>query len=267
LEAEASETLDAFDVCPAIRRFVQADALELQIDAVVRVIDAGENPERLGCKIFDGWNTVEHDGFMVGHGLKKAAYFFIACIDDKRVVPLVDQVFHGEGFDVGEVHHHAAIRRAFGFDEFALQRDFEHVTMAVQVTALAAVIGDAVARIEFEFSGNRQHGRSGNVQVLVGLHRQAPLWMALVALVIGVGYWMAVLRTDGRVPVRVRRAVLIGAQEVAAFIGLLSLFGAWGAMDHDSPLGLSAAWDQRLGGVFMLATCAAVAIPMVQRIK
>jgi len=29
--------------------------------------------------------------------------------------------------------------------------------MAVQVTALAAVIGDAVARIEFEFSGNRLH--------------------------------------------------------------------------------------------------------------
>jgi len=27
----------------------------------------------------------------------------------------------------------------------------------VQVTALAAVIGDAVARIEFEFSGNRLH--------------------------------------------------------------------------------------------------------------
>jgi hypothetical protein len=95
----------------------------------------------------------------------------------------------------------------------------------------------------------------------------APLWMALVALVIGVGYWMAVLRTDGRVPVRVRRAVLIGAQEVAAFIGLLSLFGAWGAMDHDSPLGLSAAWDQRLGGVFMIATCAAVAIPTLQRIR
>jgi hypothetical protein len=95
----------------------------------------------------------------------------------------------------------------------------------------------------------------------------APLWLTFAALMIGIGYWFGVLRTAGRVPVRVRRAVLIGAQEVAAFIGLLSLFGAWGAMDHDSPLGLSAAWDQRLGGVFMLATCAAVAIPMVQRIK
>jgi hypothetical protein len=95
----------------------------------------------------------------------------------------------------------------------------------------------------------------------------APLWLTLAALMIGVGYWFAVLRTAGRVPVRVRRAVLIGAQEVAAFIGLLSLFGAWAAMDHDSPLGLSAAADQRLGGVFMLATCAAVAIPVAQRIN
>jgi hypothetical protein len=29
--------------------------------------------------------------------------------------------------------------------------------MPVQIAALAAVIGDAVARIEFEFSGNRLH--------------------------------------------------------------------------------------------------------------
>ena len=81
-------------------------------------------------------------------------------------------------FDVGEIHHHAAIRRAFRFNEFTLKRDLQHIPMAVQITALAAVIGNAVTRIEFEFSGNRQHGKSGNVQILVGLHRQAPLRMA-----------------------------------------------------------------------------------------
>jgi hypothetical protein len=95
----------------------------------------------------------------------------------------------------------------------------------------------------------------------------APLWLALVALVIGVAYWFAVLRTEGRVPVQIRRWVLVGAQEVAAFIGLLSLFGAWGAMDHQSPLGISAAWDQRLGGVFMIAACAAVAVPITRRLN
>jgi len=47
---------------------------------------------------------------------------------------------------------------------------------------------------------------------------------------------------------------------------LLSLFGAWGAMAHSSPLGISMVWDQRLGGVFMMATCAAVTIPIASRI-
>jgi hypothetical protein len=32
--------------------------------------------------------------------------------------------------------------------------------MAVQVATLAAVVGNAVARVEFEFSGDRQHGAS-----------------------------------------------------------------------------------------------------------
>lgn len=93
-----------------------------------------------------------------------------------------------------------------------------------------------------------------------------PLWVAAVALAIGVGYWFGVLRTAGRVATKMRRAVLLGAQEVAAFVGLLSLFGDWGAMDRGSPLGIPAHWDQRLGGAFMMATCAAVAIPIYRRL-
>jgi len=93
-----------------------------------------------------------------------------------------------------------------------------------------------------------------------------PLWVVALALAIGMAYWPAVLRTVGRVPTQIRRAALFGAQEVAAFIGLLSLFGAWGAMAHSSPLGISMVWDQRLGGVFMMATCAAVTIPIASRI-
>jgi hypothetical protein len=103
------------------------------------------------------------------------------------------------------------------------------------------------------------HSRSAELDAV-------PLWVVALALAIGMAYWPAVLRTAGRVPTRIRRAALFGAQEVAAFIGLLSLFGAWGAMAHSSPLGISMAWDQRLGGVFMMATCAAVTIPIARRI-
>lgn len=88
-----------------------------------------------------------------------------------------------------------------------------------------------------------------------------PGWVVAAAAVIGCSYWIAVLGTLGGASRNVRRSALLGSQEVAAFIGLLSIFGAWGAMPHVNPLGLSPAWDQRLGGLFMLVTCAVVAIP------
>lgn len=97
-----------------------------------------------------------------------------------------------------------------------------------------------------------------------------PLWVPVVALVIGIAYWSTVLGFAGRVSTRIRLATLIGAQEVAAFIGLLSLFGAWGTMApmaHINPLGISMAWDQRVGGALMLATCAVVTIPITRRIS
>jgi hypothetical protein len=75
-----------------------------------------------------------------------------------------------------------------------------------------------------------------------------------------VAYWFAVLCTADRMTTKVRRVLLFGAQEVAAFIGLLSLLGARGAMDHTST------WDQRLGGLFMMAACAAVTIPPARKI-
>lgn len=95
----------------------------------------------------------------------------------------------------------------------------------------------------------------------------APLWVAFAALAVGVAYWFGVLGTAGRVPAAIRRRLLLSAQELAAFIGLVSLFGGWGAMAHTTPLGISAAWDQRLGGLVMMATCAAVTIPLLRRIK
>jgi len=90
---------------------------------------------------------------------------------------------------------------------------------------------------------------------LPAVHRHgaaAPLWLAPAALAIGAAYWFGVLCTADRLTTRARRALLLGAQEVAAFIGLLSLFGA--------------TWDQRLGGLFMMATCAAVVVPLARKI-
>jgi len=77
----------------------------------------------------------------------------IAFIDDKRMIPFSDQVFHGQGFHVGEIHHHTAIRCPDILDQIAFERNLDHITMPMQIAALAAVIGDAVPCIEFKFTG------------------------------------------------------------------------------------------------------------------
>ena len=81
----------------------------------------------------------------------------------------------------------------------------------------------------------------------------APLWLAA-----GAGHRgrRLVRRFSHCGPGTDERPALVDvrAQEIGAFIGLLSLFGAWGAMTHTTPSGFSAAWDQRLGGLVMMAT-------------
>jgi hypothetical protein len=83
---------------------------------------------------------------------------------------------------------------------------------------------------------------------------------------VGLCYWTAVLRTAGRVALKVRRAALLGAQELTAFVGLLAIFGALMPMNDASPLGIPQTWDQRLGGVLMLVICAVVVIPIARRL-
>lgn len=43
----------------------------------------------------------------------------------------------------------------------ALERYMQYVTVPVQITALAVMIGNPVSGIELEFSGNGQHEKSG----------------------------------------------------------------------------------------------------------
>lgn len=114
-----------------------------------------EDVERDRREILDGRNPVEDDRLVIGHLFEERAHDFVARIDEKRVIPLADEMLHREPLHVREIHHHPAVGRALGLDEIAAQRDFEHVAMPVQIPALAAVIGDAVPRVEFEFSGNQ----------------------------------------------------------------------------------------------------------------
>jgi cytochrome c oxidase assembly factor CtaG len=116
-----------------------------------------------------------------------------------------------------------------------------------------------------------------NSTLLIALHLPAihdrgmglatvPLWLAFVAVLVGLAYWAAILLTTRHIESRVRRDAMIVGQEVAAILGLAILIRPFPYMHHTNPFGLSSAVDQRLGGIVMFAACAAVAIPLAKRI-
>jgi hypothetical protein len=120
----------------------------------------------------------------------------------------------------------------------------------------AFALAYAVLLIAIHVPAVHHHGGTGDV---------VPLWPVIAGPLIGTGYWFGVLRTAAVLPLRTRRVSLIAVQEIAALVGLLSLFSAWGGAAHADPLGISAAWDQALGGLVMMTTCAVVAIPIARR--
>lgn len=117
-----------------------------------------------------------------------------------------------------------------------------------------------------------------NSVLLISLHLPAvhghadqlgvvPLWLTLLVGVVGLSYWAAILITTGRVAPALRRGALIIGQEVAAILGLAALLRPFPHMQHSTPLDLSPAMDQRLGGILMLVTCAAVTLPIAKRLE
>lgn len=96
---------------------------------------------------------------------------------------------------------------------------------------------------------------------LPGLHDRGaelgllPVWLPILIVSIGTGYWTAVLGTAGRVRPAPRRAALVIGQEIAAVLGLAALVAP-------SPPTM----DQRLGGLLMIITCAAVTLPLLKRL-
>ncbi|HET7741989.1 MAG TPA: hypothetical protein VFL67_15190, partial [Mycobacterium sp.] len=97
---------------------------------------------------------------------------------------------------------------------------------------------------------------------LPGLHDRGaeldllPVWLPILIVSIGTGYWTAILGTAGSVRPALRRGALVIGQEVAVILGLAALIAP-------SPPSL----DQRLGGLLMISTCAAVTLPLLKRLE
>ena len=74
------------------------------------------------------------------------------------MVPKIHHVPLGDCLDLGKIHHHAVRRVACPPMMSPDSVDFERITMAVQVPALALVVGDSVTGVEFEAAGDL-HGQ------------------------------------------------------------------------------------------------------------
>lgn len=94
-----------------------------------------------------------------------------------------------------------------------------------------------------------------------------PLWLALLIVAVGSGYWSAILVTAGRVRPALRRGALVVGQEVGAILGLAAMLGSDPHLHHPTTLGLPASLDHRLGGALMLLTCAAVTLPLAKKLE
>lgn len=113
--------------------------------------DAGE--------ILRGRHPIESDRLVPWQGRKKFDDRRIAGMDEKGMIPKVDDQTPGNRLDFGEVHHHAVVWLTSGLDHLAGEGDFQRITVTVQMTALTGMVGNAVSGVEFEATGDFHEGR------------------------------------------------------------------------------------------------------------
>ncbi len=121
-------------------------------------VERVEDLERDRDEVLGGGHAIQHHGLVAGDLREQAADQRVAVVHQERVVPQVDQVLLGERLHVGEVHQHAVVAGLGVVDRLALERDLQGVAVTMQVAALALVLRDAVAGVEFESFGDREHG-------------------------------------------------------------------------------------------------------------
>ncbi len=110
------------------------------------------------CQVLGRGDAVEYDRLVAGEGREEIDHRSIASIDQKSMVPGVDKHPADNLLDQREIHHHTVGRIPGLVDHFAGQRNLERIAVAVQMTALALMIRNTVARIKLEAAGNL-HGK------------------------------------------------------------------------------------------------------------
>ncbi|BBB60969.1 hypothetical protein UNDKW_2696 [Undibacterium sp. KW1] len=71
------------------------------------------------------------------------------------MIPQIDQMLVSERLDITKIHDHTVVRLAILLNDLTGQGNLKGIAVTVQIATLAAVIGNAMTRIEFQLSGNR----------------------------------------------------------------------------------------------------------------
>ena len=145
-------------VCPAIRRFVESDSFQAKMIAIGILKYLVKDFEGFFSEVFRCRNAIQNDRLVVGNRSQEVDNRGITCINQKGVIPEVDNMLASERFDFGKVDDHSIGGVTVFLDDVATQCDFERIAMTVQVTALAPVVGDAMARIKLKAASDL-HGR------------------------------------------------------------------------------------------------------------
>ena len=118
------------------------------------LVDGVKDLECFFGEIFCCWDAVEDDGFMSREGGEEFDDLCVALVDEEGVIPLVEQAGFGQRLDFGEVHYHAVGGIAGFLEDFSGKRYFKRITVSVQMAALAFVVGNTMAGVEFQAAGD-----------------------------------------------------------------------------------------------------------------
>lgn len=105
-------------------------------------------------QIFRGRHTRHQHRFVVRHTAQKANQWLVPLKNQEGMIPAVHDMFLGQRLDFGKVHHHAVGSITIELNHLSGQSDFQRIAMPVQMAALAFMIGNAMAGIEFQAAGD-----------------------------------------------------------------------------------------------------------------
>lgn len=165
--------LPANSVSPAVRRFVKAYPLQTQLISERVAIHSIENSERIFGQILRGRDAVKNHGLVPRQGTEKLDNSGVACIYQKCMVPMVDQMPFRQRLDFREIHHHAVSWIPLFFYDLAGKGNFENIAMPMQVAALAPVIGNTMTSIKLKATGDKHDelgDKTGRDYIIGGFH-------------------------------------------------------------------------------------------------